>query len=129
MKKVNDFIYEEISGKVIGAAIEVQRELGTGFLEAVYQESLEYEFDLQKIPFKSQVELEITYKNIILEHRYKPDFVVDNKIIVEIKAQKCLTEIDEAQLHNYLKATGLKLGLLLNFGKPRVEIRRIVKTR
>ena len=129
MKKVKDFLYEELSGKIIGTAIEVQKTLGTGFLEAVYQEALEYEFDFQKIPYESQVELQITYKNIILKQKYKPDFVIDDKIIVEIKAQKQLTEIDEAQLHNYLKVTGLKLGLLLNFGKPKLEIKRIAKSK
>ena len=129
MKKVKDFLFEELSGRVIGAAIEVHKTLGMGFLEAVYQEALEYELDLRKIPYESQVQLEIDYKDIVLNHRYKPDFVIDNKIIVEIKSEKLLTEIDEAQLHNYLKATGLKLGLLFNFGKSMIEIKRIVKTR
>ena len=106
MKKINDFLYEELSGKAIGAAIEVHKILGSGFLEAVYQEALEVEFGLQKIPFESQLELEITYKDITLKQRYKPDFV----------------------LHNYLKATGLKLGLLLNFGGPTLEIKRIIRS-
>ena len=64
-----------------------------------------------------------------MKQSYKPDFMIDDKIIVEIKSQKKLTEIDEAQMHNYLRATGLKLGLLLNFGKIKVEIKRIIKTR
>ncbi len=103
--------------------------MGSGFLEAVYQEVLEIEFGLQKIPFESQLELEITYKNITLKQRYKPDFVVDNKIIIEIKSEKQLTRIDKAQLHNYLKATGLELGLLLNFGGPVLEIKRIIRSK
>ena len=115
--------------KIIGAAMEVHNEMGPGHLEAVYQEALEYEFGLQKIPFKSQIELEIIYKNIILKQKYKPDFIIDKKIIVEIKSQKELTEIDEAQLHNYLKATGLKLGLLFNFGKIKLQIKRIVRSK
>ena len=107
----------------------MQRTLGNGFLEAVYQEALEIEFGLRKISYKSQVDLDIKYKGFLLKQSYKPDFMIDDKIIVEIKSQKKLTEIDEAQMHNYLRATGLKLGLLLNFGKIKVEIKRIIKTR
>lgn len=129
MKKVQDFLYEELSSKVIGAAIEVQKNLGTGFLEAVYQEALEYELNLRKIPFLSQVELKIHYKDITLKQTYKPDFVIDNRMIVEIKSEKALTQIDEAQLHNYLNVTGMKLGLLLNFRKAKLEIKRIIKSR
>lgn len=128
MKKTHDLLYKELSGKIIGAAIEVHKILGTGFLEAVYQEALEYELKLRKIPFESQIELKINYKDITLKQKYKPDFLINNQIIVEIKAEKALTEIDEAQLHNYLKATRMKLGLLLNFGKLKVEIKRIIKT-
>lgn len=129
MRKVNDFIYEDLSSIVIGTAIEVHKILGMGFLEAVYQEALEYELGLQLIPFESQVELEIYYKNFKLKHNYKPDFIIDNKIIVEIKSEKQLTKLDEAQLHNYLKASGLKLGLLINFGEPILKMRRVVKTK
>lgn len=128
-KKVQDFLYEGLSSRAIGAAIEVHKILGSGFLEAVYQEALEIEFGLQKVPFESQLELEITYKDITLKQKYKPDFVIDNKIIIEIKSVKQITEIDKAQLHNYLKATGLKLGLLLNFGGPILEIKRIIRSK
>ncbi len=128
-RKVQDFLYEELSSKAIGAAIEVHKILGSGFLEAIYQEALEIEFGLQKIPFESQLELEILYKNIILKQKYKPDFIIDNKIIIEIKSAKQLTEIDKAQRHNYLKASGLKLGLLLNFGGPTLEIKRIIRSK
>lgn len=128
MEMIEGYLYEELSGNIIGCAIDVQKTLGTGFLEAVYQEALEIEFGLRKIPFKSQVELEIFYKGNLLKQRYKPDFIIENKIIVEIKSQKDLTEVDKAQLHNYLRATGLKLGLLLNFGKIKVEIKRVIKT-
>jgi GxxExxY protein len=121
MRKVNDFIYEELSNKLIGAAIEVHKVLGMGFLEGVYQESLEYELFLRQIPFKSQPQIRICYKGIELVHKYKPDFIIDEKIIVEIKSEKQLTDIDESQLLNYLKATGLKLGFLFNFGQPILE--------
>jgi GxxExxY protein len=116
-------------GKLLVVQLKCKRRLVRDFLEAVYQEALEIEFSLKKSPYKSQFKLKIFYKGNLLKQRYKPDFVIDNKIILEIKSQKFLTEIDEAQVHNYLRATGLKLGLLLNFGKIKVEIKRIIKTR
>jgi GxxExxY protein len=128
MKDLKDFIYKKLSSKLIGAAIEVHKVLGMGFLEAVYQESLEYELFLRQIPFESQLQIEISYKGIELVHKYKPDFIIDDKIIVEIKAKKELTPDDEAQLLNYLKATGLKLGFLFNFGEPILEFERRVAT-
>jgi len=112
--------------KIIGAAMEVHRELGCGFLEAVYQEALGREFETQRIPFCSQPVVEIKYKGRPLEKKYQPDFICFGEVIVEIKAISGLTGIDEAQLINYLKVTGLKIGLLLNFGSKSLEHKRFV---
>ena len=111
---------------IIGAAIEVHKELGCGFLEAVYQEALEKEFGMQKIPFKSQPAVEILYKGKPLAKMYQPDFVCFDEIIVEIKAISGLTGNEEAQLINYLKATGLEIGLLINFGARSLEYKRLI---
>ena len=100
--------------KIIGAAMEVHKELGGGFLEAVYQEALATEFGMQEIPFKAQPVVEILYKGEPLTKTYQPDFVCFGEVIVEIKALDKLSEIEQAQLINYLKATGLKVGLLIN---------------
>lgn len=101
--------------------------MGCGFLEAVYHECLEIEFELQGIPYSSQEDLILTYKGRELRHRYRPDFNVDNRIIIEIKACSGLTNEHRAQLHNYLHATKYRLGLLVNFGHyPLLEHERIV---
>ncbi len=96
--------------------MEVHKELGSGFLEGVYQEALEKEFRSQGIPNKSQPIVEIKYKGKTLNKKYQPDFICFNEIIVEIKTISALTGTEEAQIINYLKATGLKVGLLINFG-------------
>lgn len=102
--------------KIIGATLEVHKELGCGFLEAVYQEALGREFNVQEIPFNSQPTIQIVYKGKPLDKTYQPDFVCFDEVVVEIKAISGLSGIEEAQLINYLKATGLKVGLLINFG-------------
>ena len=112
--------------KIIGAAFEVHKELGSGFLEAVYQEALAREFTTQDIPHKSQPIVEIKYKGKPLEKKYQPDFICYEDIIVEIKALTKLSGIEEAQIINYLKATGLKVGLLINFGPKSLEYKRLV---
>ena len=112
--------------KIIGAAMEVHKDLGCGFLEAVYQEALEKEFSAQKIPFKSQPVVEILYKGRPLHKTYQPDYVCYDEVIIEIKAISALSGIEEAQLINYLKATGLKVGLLINFGSKSLEYKRLV---
>ena len=112
--------------KIIGAAMEVHKELGCGFLEAVYQEALEKEFTNPGISFKSQPVIEIKYKGKPLEKKYQPDFICFESIIVEIKAISSLTGLEEAQLINYLKASNLKVGLLLNFGSNSLEYKRFV---
>ncbi len=112
--------------KIIGAALEVHKELGCGFLENVYQAALGEEFKSQEIPHKSQPVVEIFYKGEPLNKVYQPDFVCYDEVIVEIKALAELSGIEEAQLINYLKATGLKVGLLLNFGARSLEHKRMV---
>jgi len=112
-----------------GAIFDVYKEMGCGFLEAVYQECLEKEFTRRAIHYLPQVELQLNYKGGQLKQTYKPDFICYNKIIVEIKAVKELASEHKAQLLNYLKATGLELGLLVNFGSyPKTEVVRIANT-
>ena len=122
-------IHKNQAYKIIGAARAVHAELGPGFLEAVYQEALAIEFELREIPFRKEVLLPITYKGYSLENKYKADFICYDKIIVETKATKELTGMDEAQVINYLKATGYKLGMLINFGEESLNYKRIVKER
>jgi GxxExxY protein len=111
-----------------GAVFEVYREMGCGFLEAVYQECLAKEFGKQRVPFVAQQELVLRYKGEPLVQTYRPDFICFGCIIVELKAVKELANEHRAQVHNYLKATGLELGLLVNFGHyPKAEIERIVR--
>ena len=119
-------VRDEKTYKIIGAALEVHKELGCGFLEAVYQEALKREFSAQEIPYKSQPVVEISYKGKPLDKTYQPDFVCFNEVIVEIKAISGLSGIEEAQLINYLKATSLKVGLLINFGAKSLEYKRLV---
>jgi len=119
--------YEDESFQLRGAIFEVYREMGSGFLEAVYQECLEKELTTKTIPYQSQVDLRLKYKGEPLIQSYKPDFICFGKIIVEIKAVKELCNEHRAQVYNYLKATGYGLGLLVNFGHyPKAEIERIV---
>jgi GxxExxY protein len=111
---------------VIGAAMEVHRQLGPGFLEAVYQEALAIEFSARAIPFAREVELPVYYKGQPLTCSYRADFVCYREVIVELKALKAITGVEEAQLLNYLKATGLERGLLVNFGNSRLEFKWFV---
>lgn len=126
-EKYKALIYKDESYIIQGAIFEVYKEMGCGFLESVYQECLEKEFNLKNIEFTSQVELKLLYKGNMLKQTYRPDFICYNKIILELKAVKELSPEHRAQLINYLKATGYKLGLLVNFGHyPKVQIERIV---
>lgn len=122
-----EIIYKEESYRIIGACFEVYKEMGCGFLEPVYQECLEMELALQSIPFYPQAELKLNYKGHPLSSKYIPDFILLDKIVMEIKAVKELADEHRAQIHNYLKATGYRLGLLVNFGHfPKLEYERIV---
>ena len=113
--------------QIIGACFEVYKEKGCGFLEGVYQECLEIEFELQGLPAVAQRPLDLRYKGRLLTQKYVPDFVCFDSVILEIKAVKELGDEFRAQVHNYLKATGRELGLLVNFGHfPKLEWERIV---
>jgi len=121
-------LYEDESYAIVGACFEVYKEKGCGFLEPVYQECLAIEFGLRDIPFEVQPTLSLSYKGHPLEQTYRPDFVCYGKIVVELKAVSALTNEHRAQLHNYLKATGHRLGLLVSFGHyPKLEYERIVR--
>ena len=123
---MNKLLYEEESYAIRGAIYEVYKTLGSGFLEAVYQEALELELANRNIPYSSQIEIGLLYKGVLLKQKYRADVVCYNKIILELKAVKQLLPEHEAQLHNYLKATGMRLGILVNFGHATgVEIKRI----
>ena len=119
-------VYKEESFAIIGACMEVHKYFGNGFLEPVYQESLEIEFTSQSIPFDREQQLELNYRGFKLNKLYKADFRCFDKIILELKALEMLTNQHLAQVLNYLKAIGLRLGLLVNFDQKKLEYRRIV---
>ncbi len=124
---MTELIYKDEVFAIVGAAIEVHRVLGSGFLEAVYQEAMEIETASRKIPYVSQQILQIQYKQHILKKEYIADMVCFEKIIVEFKALDQLTGKEESQLINYLKATGYKVGVLINFGSnKKLEWKRFV---
>jgi len=108
----------QLTGKVIGAAIEAHKSLGPGLLESIYEECLCIELRLRKIPFERQRELPIEYKGVTLDCGYRLDIVVDERLIVELKACESLQPIHQAQLLTYLRLTGIKYGLLINFNVP-----------
>jgi GxxExxY protein len=114
---------------IIGAAMEVHRQMGSGFLEPVYQESLAIEFARRSIPFRREVKLPIKYKGQRLSVEYCPDFICFDSVIVELKALARMSGTEEAQVINYLKVTGYEVGLLLNFGTRSLEHRRFVLTK
>jgi len=125
---MTELILKEEVFAIVGAAIEVHRELGPGFLEAVYQEALEMEIKERGIPFEPQKPLRISYKGKTLNKEYVADLVCYGQVIVELKALDRLSGNEEAQILNYLKATGLKVGVLINFGSHgKLEWKRFVK--
>jgi GxxExxY protein len=125
---MGEMLYKDECYRIQGCVFEVNRKLGTGFLEAVYQEAMEIELTKAMIPFESQKILPILYDGIPLKQYYQADLVCFGKILVELKAVSKITNDHKAQLLNYLAATGLKLGLLINFHTfPKAEIIRIVR--
>ncbi len=129
-RQKEDFPLKEEGYAVLGAVFAVYEEMGCGFLEAVYQECLERELRERQIPFTTQPVLSIVYKGQSLRQTYQPDLICFDKIILELKAVTELSPEHRAQLHNYLKATGLTVGYLVNFGHyPKVQFERIVRTR
>ncbi|HMZ59936.1 MAG TPA: GxxExxY protein [Leptospiraceae bacterium] len=122
-----DILYQEESYQIQGAIFEVYKELGTGFLESVYQECLEKEFVIRNIPFERQAEFKLTYKGQPLQQYFKADLICYKSIIIELKTVKTFDPIHRAQVLNYLKAARLRLGLLVNFHSfPKAEIERII---
>ncbi|MDD2889705.1 MAG: GxxExxY protein [bacterium] len=121
-----DIIFQEEVYQIVGAAMEVSKILGRGFLEPVYQEALEIEFKNKQIPYEAQKKLLIKYGNIVLKKEYIADFFCFEKIIVEIKALNKITSTEESQLLNYLKASNLQLGLIINFGNSKLEWKRLI---
>ena len=123
-----EIIFPEESYQIVGACFEVYNEMGSGFLEAVFQECLEMEFADREIPAVVKPQLTLQFKGRPLKSTYVPDFICFDRVIVELKAHSSLTDQHRAQVHNYLKATGLRLGLLVNFGShPKLHYERIVR--
>jgi len=118
-------IYEEITGKILGAAFEVWKVLGYGFLEKVYENALGEELKRTNLTFHQQFAIDVFYKNQNIGH-YVTDLLIDGKVIAEIKAEKEYNPRHEAQLLNYLKATGVSVGLLLNFGARKCHFKRLI---
>jgi len=119
-------LYEQLSYDTVGAAMEVHRVLGPGFLEAVYEQALAHELGLRGIPFERQVSLNVAYKEI-KAGEYRADFLIDGKIVIELKAGSSLNAAHEAQAHHYLTATGFRLAILFNFGARSLEMKRIIR--
>jgi GxxExxY protein len=127
MRKLeDDLIYKDECYQIIGSCMELHKRLGCGFKEAVYQEALEMEFVDNAINFEREKRLKIQYKGIFLKKEYSPDFVCFGKIVLELKAVKELSDIHQAQLFNYLKASKLRLGLLVNFGETSLVFKRFI---
>ena len=122
----DDLIYKKESYEIIGKCMEVHRELGHGFLEIVYKDALELLFRQNNIPYEREKEYNIIFKNVVLPHNFYADFVVYDKIILEIKSTTGLVDDHIARTINYLKVSGNKLGLLVNFGRMKLEYKRLV---
>lgn len=121
-------IYPKESYDITGCLMDVHRELGCGFLEAVYQEALAFEFKKAGIPYKREVPLRINYKGVVLTKEYVADFVCFDKIIIELKAVSHIADTHKIQVKNYLKATGYRLGILANFGSASLETARVINS-
>jgi GxxExxY protein len=117
-KNANPLLEKELTDKIIGVAIEVHRTLGPGLLESAYQMCMEHESRLQKLPFERQVSLPMNYKGINLDAGYVIDLIFDKRVVVELKAVEQVIPVHEAQLLTYMRLTGIRVGLLLNFNVP-----------
>ena len=124
---MSNLFYRDESYKIRGALFAVHNELGCGFLERVYQDALEVEFRLQNIPYEREKSIQILYKGEPLGEPYRADFVCYGKVIVELKSVSEILDVHRAQIINYLKATKMKLGFLVNFGEESINIERIVR--
>ena len=119
-------IHKEESYQIIGICMEVHNNLGAGFSEIVYKDALELEFKNAKIEYSREKEYTVNYKDIILSHKFYADFVIFDKIILEVKGKNKIADEDIAQCINYLKVSGNNLALLVNFGEPKLNYKRIV---
>ena len=124
---MSNLFYRDESYKIRGALFAVHRELGCGFLERVYQDALEVEFRLRNIPYEREKAIQIVYKGEPLGEPYRADFVCYGKVIIELKSVSEILDVHRAQIINYLKATKMKLGFLVNFGEESLNIERIVR--
>ena len=123
---MTDIIYKEESYRIIGLCMEVHNNLGAGFLEIVYKDALEYEFKKANIYYEREKQYEVNYKGIILPHKFYADFVVIDKIILEVKAVQGIADEFIAQAINYLKVSNNRLALIVNFGELKLNYKRIV---
>ncbi len=126
---MDNLIYKEESYKIIGTCMEIHNNLGAGFLEIVYKDALEYEFRKAGIPYEREKEYTVNYKNVILPHKFYADFVVFDKIILEVKAVSGIVDEFVAQAINYLKVSQNQLALIVNFGELKLNFKRIVLER
>jgi len=124
-----EIIYKEESYRIIGSCLTVFNKLGSGFLESVYQEALEIQFNKDKIPFEKEKRLRIQFDDILLDKFFRADYVCFDTIIVELKATPFIHNNDIAQILNYLRATNMKLGILVNFGEKSLVYKRILNSR
>ena len=125
---MNQLVYPEECYEIIGACFEVYKEKGNGITEGIFQECLELEMEMRGIPFSAQAPLAMSYKERRLRHRFVADFICFDRIVVELKAVEMLVDEHRAQMLNYLHATGLRLGLLVNSGhQPQLEWQRMVR--
>ena len=124
-----DYLYKAESYRIIGILFEVHKNLGKGFSEIVYKDALEYEFEINNIPYQREKEFVVNYKETILKHKFFADFVIYNKIILEIKTVECFNNAHYSQCINYLKVSGLEVAILANFNLASLEHKRIVLTK
>lgn len=124
---IGEYPLQEETSEIIKVAYEVQRELGIGLLEIVYKDALEYEFKEKEILYDRETKYDVPYKNIILKHNFYADFVIFNKVILEVKAkQGGISDDDYAKTINYLRISGCKVGLIINFGTSKLGIKRVI---
>ena len=123
---MSELIYKDEAFQIVGCCMEVHRELGKGHDEVIYKDALQVEFSLKQIAFSREQQYTVSYKGVVLPHKYFADFVAMEKIILEAKAVECLTESHVKQVLNYLAASKLRLGLLVNFGEDSLTWKRVV---
>jgi GxxExxY protein len=121
-----EIIFKDESYQIVGLCMEVHRQLGMGFREVIYKDALEIEFRENNLPYQREKLYKIEYKGIILPHKYKADFIVFDQIVLEVKSTSLIVDSFVAQTINYLKASGLKLGMIVNFGEKSLNFKRVV---